>query len=1738
MWLKIKVLSWKSLQLRKRHWLGTIIEITVPCLLFFLINYLKSIEKTSKPITMDQTIPTPISEDVLYKEFTPHNNFILYTPQTKETEEIMNIVKTKLNLLNNTIGTAISESEIINKFKRKLKNSSHNPNLIGFGIVFEETIKSHTLKYKIRSTDTLLQTDSLFPSIELPGPMNSGDRYLTMGFLALQLTLDKAFILLGAHNKSGLNIKDYSLEIQSFPYTKYIMDSSFQMYFKFHFPLFTVLGFFLMCSNTTKRVVEEKDSGIRELMTIMGLRPWMIWIGWILHNFFVYAISITIITYITCFKTTTDHGKLLNYTNPLLFWIFLIMYMIAGVFFCFAISSFFSRPLMALIVGVSVWLFTYVLPSCIVKPSTSILIQTLLTLLPNFAIVYVYKAISSLETQGTGLQFSTLFTAGKGGNNFSVGFILLMFVVDCFLYGFIAWYIDSIMPGEFGVAKPFNFLCKWSKNKEENNVTIPISKRNSRLFEKPSNNYEVGISVQNLHKRFGNVYAVNGVNLDLYKGQITALLGHNGAGKTTTMSIITGLFSPTYGTVNVNGNDLFTNIDNFRQNLGLCPQHNLLFSYLTTLDHLIFFGMLKGLPLKNAKSDGLHSLKLLNMLEKKNELVSNLSGGMKRKLSLAISLVGDPKILILDEPTSGMDPESRRQMWDLLLSFRGTRTILITTHFMEEADVLGDRIAIMDHGKVICYGTSLFLKKAYGTGYNLTIVKEESFDESKIIEEIKNIIPEAEIQSSLAAQVVINLPNENIDQFPDVFRKLELNRENFSIKGMGISCTTMEEVFIKAETNIPDDDISSVNTPVDGNSYQLIIAKGVDCNVDQVTNLIQQYVPEFILMDETEMQIIFNLPATKKNQFGALFSALEFQKENFQMKNIKIINSTTGGIYPNSVISGDDEDEPKQPSNNDFIQTFRPKYTSGIILLKNQFKVLLEKKIIYTHRKWFLSLFFGIIPILLGLLVMKFTNSMMNDSYVSHGLKISLSTYKDSSAYYRAGDNSPQNLEPTFVAISKKNKATVSEISSENNIINDLLKMCKENVLNYRTNLMIAGDFNQTKSTILYNNIAIHTPPIAVNLYSNALLQKLSGNYESCISTVNEPILLDEMNSCNESLGTALVLLWLTVFTPGLLYSIGYVMALPLYERASGIKHLQMMTKLSPIMYWITCFIWDYFCYIIVILLTMTGIYFMDKNGIFTGSNEVCALFTLLFLYGWSLIFYVYVYSYLKNSLISSMLLFVSINFIIGLFISIFFYLLADFIRNINKTSSFNTLNIIRLILLIIPHFSYSSCLVGFLLITWENNMCKVCKSTMVEMCTDAIGSKPKSYFVFKSDKNPYGILEETLFLFLSSILYISIILLFDYKIFPLLYQYAFNKIIGTGESYRDVNEDSDVSKERDKVNVAKTHPNNASSPLLLIDDLVKKFNFKFTGVRGISFAVSPGECFGLLGVNGAGKTTTFRILTGDIFPSKGDASILTNKLYKLSSNRNQYISLIGYCPQFDAINDQLTGRETLKLMAVLRGISPTDAKMHVSKWIKLLGFEEYQNRPCGKYSGGNKRKLNTAMALIGDPPVVFLDEPTSGVDPVARRNLWKLLAASQRDGQAIVLTSHSMDECEALCNRLTIMVDGVMKCIGNIQYLKNRYGQGFTIMIKLRNNENFNVTELKFDIEQQFAPDIVLKDEHKGLLHYHVTNPSSLLSEVFSKIKAIKENYTAIEDYTVGDTTLEQVFIAFAKKQAVLNMT
>ena len=246
----------------------------------------------------------------------------------------------------------------------------------------------------------------------------------------------------------------------------------------------------------------------------------------------------------------------------------------------------------------------------------------------------------------------------------------------------------------------------------------------------------------------------------------------------------------------------------------------------------------------------------------------------------------------------------------------------------------------------------------------------------------------------------------------------------------------------------------------------------------------------------------------------------------------------------------------------------------------------------------------------------------------------------------------------------------------------------------------------------------------------------------------------------------------------------------------------------------------------------------------------------------------------------------------------------------------------------------------------------------------------------------------------------------------------------------------------------------------------------------------------------------------------------------------------IGYCPQFDSIIPELTGRELLSLMARVRGVQLDRVAEEVDRWTQFLGIQEYIDRASGSYSGGNKRKLNVAMSLVAEPPVIFLDEPSTGVDPVARRNLWRIIQRIQAAGQSVILTSHSMEECEALCDRLAIMVNGQFQCFGSVPHLKNKFALGFTILTKLKvgtseDADDSQIASLK-DFVSSNLPNVEVKDEHKGYIHFHVQSPVTPWSTLFRVMEDAKTEMTPfLEEYSISQTTLEQVFLNFAKKQS-----
>jgi len=234
--------------------------------------------------------------------------------------------------------------------------------------------------------------------------------------------------------------------------------------------------------------------------------------------------------------------------------------------------------------------------------------------------------------------------------------------------------------------------------------------------------------------------------------------------------MLTGLLQPTEGSAKVFGIDIFNDMEEVRKILGVCPQHDVLFDFLTPEDHLRLFAAFKGTDASLIEGQVEQMLIDIDLVPVRSQLTKTLSGGQKRKLSAACAMIGNSKVVMLDEPTSGMDTSTRRKLWDMLKKNKAGKIVILTTHYMDEADILGDRISIMAEGDVQCTGSSLFLKNRYGVGYNLVIAKKTrdlapQIDKF-IVQRINNCIKMQEVSSEIAYQ----LPTSSAKEFKGFFK--------------------------------------------------------------------------------------------------------------------------------------------------------------------------------------------------------------------------------------------------------------------------------------------------------------------------------------------------------------------------------------------------------------------------------------------------------------------------------------------------------------------------------------------------------------------------------------------------------------------------------------------------------------------------------------------------------------------------------------------------------------------------------------------------------------------------------------------------------------------------------------------------------------------------------------------------------------------------------------------------------
>uniref|UniRef100_U3JIP6 ATP binding cassette subfamily A member 5 n=1 Tax=Ficedula albicollis TaxID=59894 RepID=U3JIP6_FICAL len=754
-WRQTRALLFKNCLIKCRTKKSSVQEVLFPLFFLFWLILMSMMHPHRKFDEVANTDLGPLDTSVLV-------NFVIgYTPPTAMAREIMKKVE------------YLSEEELEEASFLKPSNF--------VGVVFKDSM-SYQLRFHDSIAMSSIYTESRATCSSLRKSCESVT-YWSSGFTALQACIDAAIIQLKT-NHSVWEQLDLTramvmgeaavVEIDNFPRAIILI---------YLVIAFSPFGYYLAI-----HIVAEKERKLKEFLKILGLHDTAFWLSWVL----LYVSLIFVMSILMAVIATAS--SLFPQSSAFVIFLLFFLYGVSSVFFALMLTPLFKKSKhVGIVEFLATLVFGFVGLNIVLLEDFPKSFVWILSPLCQCSFLIGVAQVMHLEDYEDGATFANI-NAGP----YPLCISLILLVLDSIFYLLVAVYLDQVIPGEFGLRRtPFFFMKPsfWSKHrknyKELYESSINGSLSFSEIVEPVPAEFQgkeaIRIScVQKTFRKKGEtVEALRNLSFDIYEGQITALLGHSGTGKTTLMNILCGLCPPSDGFVSVYGHRV-SEIDEMlevRQIAGVCPQSDIHFDILTVEENLSIFAAIKGIPQNDLIQEVQKVLLDLEMQPIRDNQAKKLSGGQKRRLSVGVAVLGNPKVLLLDEPTAGMDPCSRHIVWNLLRSRKATGVTVFSTHFMDEADILADRKAVISQGMLKCLGSSLFLKSKWGIGYRLSI--------SCLVNLALNIWEFFLIYTCVCIFT-------DIKWLSGLFSDLDTH-SHLGVITYGVSMTTLEDVYLKLE---------------------------------------------------------------------------------------------------------------------------------------------------------------------------------------------------------------------------------------------------------------------------------------------------------------------------------------------------------------------------------------------------------------------------------------------------------------------------------------------------------------------------------------------------------------------------------------------------------------------------------------------------------------------------------------------------------------------------------------------------------------------------------------------------------------------------------------------------------------------------------------------------------------------------------------------------------------------------
>ncbi|XP_072764356.1 phospholipid-transporting ATPase ABCA3-like [Anoplolepis gracilipes] len=1650
-WARWRILMWKAVLMRLHSPIITVLEIII-AIIFSL-----QIRLVFEPHALhSQDLDRYNRDDILVK--LPNDVKCWYAPKNAFIDELMSKAS---KMLRTNVQAADSEIDLVHSRYKKNDTSK-----VLWAIFETEKLasgKPKVLEYKIRSSE-IGESRIIMMHEEEPALK---DPYVLSGFMALQIAIEKSFVEIWT-NPTLPKIAD-DLTIGRFPFYKMeflIVPSVIRPNISIIYYMM-IVAFLPLSAVTLKKTLHDKETGFRSLMRLTNMSFAMLYVGW-LNYLMITVLPATI-------ACTILLSPVFTATNAFVIAIFIMMYNVLSVLFMFTIGTFFNHSTKALLTSILFWLFlthfTIVLDQIAIR--ATVLWQISSLILPHSGLLYGLVAFTTRVnfqnyenedlknswqrvkshnyTSPTSYLWSqwlselialrNVHDIIHANEKISISMILFAWCLHIIFWYLLAVYLDNINPGKFGSAKPWYYLCK-KPVYDNDDLTIRGSTNWSAVEHTPSY-IKPSIRLRCVRKEFGRIgehfTTIDDVTINFYHQEFSVILGQNGAGKSCLLKIIMGMYKPTYGRVYLEGRDNESTMDP----IGYCPQENILVNYLTTIQHLYIFGMMKGMTYANALRESLKLLKQLNLESVKDTKAKSCTFDTQRRICLAMALIGDSKILILDEPTYGIDPWHKRQIWDLLSDIKRERTILMATNSMEAADILADRIAIIANGRIECYGSKMYLNRRYGIGYVLSLLVQENCDVERVRAEIQEYSADPiTVRGMMGLVIRFDVPRNS--RFTKLLQHLESNKKELGIVSAALSAASIEGQFLRIglESQFKE---RCVKLPSD--KYELIV----------------------------------------------------------------------------------------QQRRRHLLQTAKPwERLTGNVLSRQQILTMFYKKLLHIVSSWKMYIFSITLAIVTLILTTMISELSVFTLFDTTEKIMNLTNYMDNNfhvLYYAADEKIVKDFLVTLYTTGQAYSERHNYHISKNIPATDLMISPDLHSIEFRDRYVMSIDmYADGRVQLMYSSTAIHSGPIALNLLHNALLRYHCGSDDCWIKLTSRPLvhpgqwqhLLVHPRSI-QNWENAAVIMTLFLLLPSI--------DMGIREKNTLSKMLQTNAiGVSIRIYWISMYIIDFLLYVFCIIIFGIVILVAYHPTVRFPALEIVQVLIILLSYGGCAIPLNYCIQLFTRKPENVYLVVILINIIVVLLVngSIIFPLMF---RVLSSTGRY----MFEALAHIFPPYILACALSNYVMLNLYNRQCSYSNACDTEFyiedpccqnCNDKFCYKQLNVMLVKQSGAEYyhSVTDDVLLMISQMFAFYIILEIFEEKNRRKWYSYSM-------PSVQNDNIESEVMQEKKIVDdYIKYYEETKLFPpevALIVQDLIKKYAGKAV-VQGVNFNIYKQECFGLLGFNGAGKSTIYKMLTGQTKITAGKAVIYG---YEFTRNQEMFIGMIGYCPQINGLSDFMTGRQYLKLHAALRGIPYKCIDDEVNKWLDVLDMLDFENLKIAHCPWGVQRKLCVLQSLIGDLPMVFLDEPTAGIDIITRHAFCEILRQIREMGRSILITTHSMTEAEAMCLRVGILVNGQFTAIGSCEHLKAEHGRNFILNIKVVPGYQLaNLEKIKNIIDETF-PAIKFKDSYLGILKYELESGISY-SYVFDKLEKLRQRYVWITDFSVTQPSMDEVLLTLAKQQ------